>query len=494
MIKWLLVFLIFLGCKDFASAATYIFDYNANCNEAYQRFMSLQLDEGRSFIRKEIIANPYNLMSVYIADYEDCLLLLFNGDSKDYKQRYKNFDERLNILEKGDRNSPWYRLCKAGTYFHWALVQFRFGDNFKAAINFRKSFLLLKENKKLFPDFAQNKIFLGAEEAVVGTIPDDYKWLASIFGMNGNVKNGVAQIAAFINNSDSNTPLRNEAVLFYCYLKFYLLSQQEEVWTYLNSNQFSTSNNLLHSFVKANLALNYRKADAALQVLKHAQSLDGYNHFPVFDYEMGSALLHKLDGNAVHFLKKFVANYSGKLFVKDAWQKISHSYYLLGDQTNATYSRAQIKNTGSAQVDADKQAQRFSEANDWTSISIIKARLLSDGGYYTQALTILNETNAKELTNPTDKLEFFFRFGRIYDELDMQNKAIEFYQFTINSGRTRREHFAARAALQMGMLYEREGKKTEALNRYKECLAMRNHDLQANIDQQAKAGINRLSQ
>ena len=72
------------------------------------------------------------------------------------------------------------------------------GENFKAATTFRKSYLLLKENKKLFPDFDYNDIFLGVEEAVVGTVPDDYRWIATVFGMKGDVKRGVAKVDASV--------------------------------------------------------------------------------------------------------------------------------------------------------------------------------------------------------------------------------------------------------------------------------------------------------
>jgi hypothetical protein len=135
-------------------------------------------------------------MATYLADYSDCLLLLMNGDRRDYKQRAGHLDERMQLIEKGDNKNPWFRLCKAGLYFHWALVSVRFGENFKAATTFRKSFLLLKENNKLFPNFPQNKIFMGVEEAVVGTIPSDYQWLATIFGMKGNVKNGISKMTS----------------------------------------------------------------------------------------------------------------------------------------------------------------------------------------------------------------------------------------------------------------------------------------------------------
>ncbi|HRO43266.1 MAG TPA: hypothetical protein PL009_10560 [Flavipsychrobacter sp.] len=474
-------------------AQNYVFDYNSRCHAAYQQYLSLNLEAGNALIRQEIMSNPYNLMATYLADYDDWLMLLMNGDNRDYEQRAGHFDERLNLLSKGDENSPWFRVCKAGIYFHWALVHIRFGENLKAATTFRRSFLLLKENNKRFPDFPQNKIFLGLEEAVVGTIPENYQWLASIFGMKGSVKKGVALLNSFINNSDNNTPLRNEAIIYNCYLRFYLMSQQEEVWRFVNSSQFPVQNNLFHSFIRANFALNYRKSDAALQVLKNAQSIDDYKNFPIMDYEMGTALLHKLDANSVVYFNKFLSSYKGKFFVKDAHQKLAYAYYVQQNYPKANYHREQALKEGSRTTDADKQAYRFAENNVYPSVPILQARLLSDGGYYKPALQKLQNVDIKSL-NITDKLECYFRLGRIHDELNNDTKAVEYYKTTINLGRNRKEHFAARSALQMGMMYERLGKITEAVKCYTDCLSMKEHDFQSNIDQQAKAGVNRLTQ
>lgn len=488
----LALFLLFIFTTT-SRAADYAFDYNTRCHNAYLKYLSLDLDGGTNLIRQELMANPYNLMATYLADYDDCLLLMMNGDKRDYDQRNSHLDERLDLISNGSDRSPWYRLCKAGLYFHWALVHIRFGENLKAAATFRKSFLLLKENNKLFPNFPQNKVFLGMEEAVVGTIPGDYQWLASIFGMKGNVKRGVAQLTHFINSTDANTPLRAEAVIYNCYIKFYLMSQQEEIWSYLNSSQFQTQNNLFHSFIKANIALNFRKGDQAIQVLRTAQNIDDYKKYPILDYELGSALLHKLDNGSITYLNRFLSRYTGRFFVKDAYQKLALLYYIDQDKAKANYYREQIKRQGSKQVDADKQAQRFAEESDWPTIPLLQARMLTDGGYYQQALQKLQGTQVNTLS-ASEKLEYYFRMARIYDELNNDGKAIQFYQTTVSMGRDRREHFAARSALQLGMLYERSGKPDEAVKCYNDCLSMKNHDFQANIDQQAKAGVNRLTQ
>jgi tetratricopeptide (TPR) repeat protein len=109
-------------------------------------------------------------------------------------------------------------------------------------------------------------------------------------------------------------------------------------------------------------------------------------------------------------------------------------------------------------------------------------------------LTKLEEHKEADFADPADKVEYNFRLARAYDEMNNDNKAIQLYQRTINIGKSREEHFAARSALQMALIYERVGMKQEAIKRYNECLSMRDHDFQGAIDQQAKAGLNRMGQ
>jgi tetratricopeptide (TPR) repeat protein len=485
--------LIFLLLSNLSSASPYTFDYSRLCDQAYKHYLSLQLDEGTNVLRKELIANPYNLMATYIADYEDCLILMMNGDPKDYQQRSGHMEARLALLSKGDGKSPWQRWCKAGIYFHWALIHFRTGENFKAALNFRRSFILLRENKKLFPAFQQNNIFFGAEEAVVGTIPDDYKWLASVFGMKGNVKKGIAQVRIFIQSTPEKEPFKEEAIIYYNYLRFYLLSQQQEVWNYVNSKAFPVQSNLFYSFIKANIALNFRKADVAITVLKAAQAIPAFKKYPILEYELASALLHKLDPEAISYLKPFISNYTGKFFMKDAIQKLAISYYISGNMNSANYYKAEVLKAGSKQVDADKQAHRFASIKGWPSLHLMQARLLTDGGYYNEAIQKLSGFNVSQAAI-AEQLEYYFRSARIYEETGNKAKAIEYYETTIKLGSKRQEHFAARSALQLGRMFEKTGSRDKAVRMYKQCLAMKNHDYQANIDQQAKAGINRLAE
>lgn len=455
--------------------------------------MSLQFAQANAMVIQEIKQNPYNLMATYIADYEDCLVILLNGDKKDFEQRKSHMDMRLDILDRGSKTNPWYRLCKAGMYIRWSMVYIRMGENFKAAGYFRKSYTLLKENRKLFPQFEHNDAFGGLEEAIVGTIPDEYKWIASILGLKGNIKRGVARIGDFINTHNATDPMHMEAVLYYCYLKFYFQYQQADVWAFMNSSRYPAKDNLLFQLIKASVGRNYRKADEGIQLLKTAEQNPVYSQFPIMDYELGCALLNKLDPSSITYFQRFLSRYKGGLYVKDAWQKMALAYYVQGNTAKAKACRESIGKNGNTMFDADRQAERFSKTTEWPNVLLLQARLLTDGGYYQQALAKINSGNVSEFNTEAEKLEYYFRNGRVYDELGNTDKALQFYQSSINAGKKRKEHFAARAALQMGFIYERRGLIHEAIARYNECLSMDDHDFKNAIDQQAKAGINRLT-
>lgn len=488
----IIILLIVLNTTN-TRASEYYYEYSPQCQKAYEYYMALRFSEGNAAISIEMKIHPRNLMAVYIANYADCMLLLFNGDPKDYDKYYHHLDKRQDLLSLGNDASPWYRLTKAALYMQWAFIHVRMGENFKAATTFRKSYLLLKENKKLFPDFDYNDIFLGVEEAVVGTVPDDYRWIATVFGMKGDVKRGVAKVDAFYKKHTPEDPLYYDALLFDVYLKFYMMSQQEDAWAMVNSATYPSQNNLLFSFVKANIALNYRKAEDALTTITQMQQIAGYSSIPAFDYEMGNALIHKADNSAFNYYKKFVANYRGNLFVKDAYYKMACIQYADGHFKEADYFREKIGQFGSRNVDADRRASRFSEEKKWPNAILLKASWLIDGGYYNKAYTLLAAYREADFATMPEVAEYNLRMGRIHDELGDDNKALQYYNRSIYVGKSGREYYAARASLQCAFIYEKLGNRQQALSHYNLCLEMPVQDYKNAIKQQAKAGINRLS-
>lgn len=476
-----------------AYTGTFTFDFNSRCRAAYQDFISLRIQEGNETLKKELQEHPNNLIPVLLANYDDCLTLLFNGDAAEYERREDNLSARLKLLEQGDKNSPWYRYSKAALYFQWAAVHIRFNEYFSAGTHFRKSYLLLKENTQFFPEFKNNEVLLGVEQALVGTIPDSYKWLSNLLGMKGDVNRGVAQIVDFLSHQDGSADnLREEAIFYYCYLKYNLLSDHKFVWEYMNGSNLDFKNNMLFVFMKANFALNDNKAAIAQQVLQSRNNSSAYLKVPIFDYQLASALLLKMDDDCISLYRQFLAQYKGKPFIKETYEKMSFYYLAMGNVPQGIYYKNKIKAVGTESVDADKQAQRYAEENGLPLATLLKARLFCDGGYFAQALTQLKGLDKASLNTLADKLEYNYRYARVFTLTGQWQQAIPFYEATIRMGSSRPEHFAARSALELGQIYEQQGQRAKAIELYRNCISMKNHDYKSSLDQKAKAGIGRL--
>ncbi len=146
---------------------------------------------------------------------------------------------------------------------------------------------------------------------------------------------------------------------------------------------------------------------------------------------------------------------------------------------------------GNTETDADKQALKEAESGRWPNEVLLRARLLDDGGYYSRALLVLAGKHPSSFPDPADQLEYNYRIGRIYDALNRKTEALVAYQEALRLGENRREYYGARAALQIGYIYESRGDKKNALIYFRKVLEMKSHDYKNALDQKAKAGIER---
>ncbi len=145
------------------------------------------------------------------------------------------------------------------------------------------------------------------------------------------------------------------------------------------------------------------------------------------------------------------------------------------------------------ETDADKQAYKDAKSGNWPNKELLKARLLNDGGYYQKALALLHGKSSADFQKTEEKLEFYYRLARIYDDLNKDEEAIKMYLTAIDIGENRTEYFASRAALQIGNIYEKKGSKAIAISYYQKCINMASHEYKDSIDQKAKAGIARCN-
>ena len=489
-----LVFIVII-CSTVPNASAQVFDFNSKCQLAYKEIIQLKLKNGQVLLDEEKRAHPDNLIPYFLENYIDFFVLFFNEDPQDYNILIGNLDKRLRRMEKGSEKSPFYLFTKSVIHFQWAAVRIKFGYHWDAGWQLRRAYLQIKENMKKFPSFKPNLVFNGAMQVAVGTIPDGYKWLSNLFGMKGSIKTGMERLQMFLESNDNLSQVfHDEASFYYLYLKFYMQNDRVGVFDYIRNAKLDIRNNHLLTYLAVNLSLNNQQAENARRILMERNTSPDYLSTPAWDLEMGYIAINHLDLEAVTYFERFIKEFKGKFYLKDALQKLSWHYYLQGNQEQANYYRSLIPTRGSADTDADQQAIKEAESGKWPNKILLQARLLNDGGYHSEALRLLQGKRLTDFNVTEHKLEFAYRVGRIYDDMNRDDEAILFYKQSIVLGEKRKEHFAARAALQMGYIYESRNNKTEALTWYDRCLKMKDHDFKNSLDQRAKAGIERCSE
>jgi tetratricopeptide (TPR) repeat protein len=468
------------------------FDFNNNCRQAYQRIIQLRLDEGSRILEAEKKRDPNNLIPFFLDNYIDFFQLFFNEDAAQYSAWKGRRDQRLEWMSEGPESSPFNLFTRCVIHFQWAAIQIKFGDNWDAAWDFRRSFIQSKDCADQFPGFSPAGMVSGAMEVVAGTIPDGYKWLSSLLGIKGTVSGGMHQLEGFLAAGDPYAELfRDEAIFYYLYLQFYIGNKHSEVFDFIRQHQLDVKNDHLFTYLYANLCINDQRSALAQQIIRGMNTAPGYMDMPVWDMELGYACLNHLEPDAAFYLTRFLQRFKGRFYVKDVLQKLSWYYYLKGETGRADSCRKLVLQRGSDEADADRQALKEARSGRWPNKVLLKARLLSDGGYFTEALHGLQEQGTADLPDPVEKCEYTYRLGRIYDGLGRDDEAIRAYEATIGMGAGLREYYAARAALQAGYIYERRGDKGRAVAYFQRCLDMKDHDYKNSLDQRAKAGIAR---
>lgn len=448
--------------------------------------------EGKLWLKKEVKENPNNSFTILLADYQDCIQLLFSNDAKLFEQKKTEFDKRLQNISLANEQSPWFLFAQAEIYFHLALVQFRFGETTASFFNFRKSFLQIQTNQKKYPEFAPNKMLLGVATALLGSIPNQYQWLISLFGMEGNVKNGLFQLENFFHQNTDNKWLHQEAMLYLVYIKYYFAGQQEEAMNLILSNQFQPNTNLMHAFVVANLSLNNRKSKMALPLLDFWIKKGAGNHYPILFYEMGEAMLMNINPSSISYYQQFINQSKSIHYKQDAFLKMSCAYMMQQNWSKVNICLEAIKTMPNGITDADRFAKKTAEQKSLLPPLLLEAKLLFDGGNNDAALAVIKKVEIKKLSKQ-EIIEYHFRLGRIYDDCKQWTTAIFHYKKTIELGKESTSYHSARACLQLGLMYEQLGKPKESLKYYYLSQSMKNKDFKQSIAQQAKAGINRLN-
>ncbi|MCD4747066.1 MAG: hypothetical protein K8R58_12285 [Bacteroidales bacterium] len=492
----LYIFLLFSLYNTFVYAQ---YDFNENCKKAYNSIISLKFEEGKQLLELEKSINPSNNIPYYIENYIDFLTLIIGEEQDTFDKLKKNKNIRIKRLEKGDESSPYYRYCLAQVYLQWAFTRVKFREYIPAMLEINKAYRLLEKNKTEFPDFIPNLINLGLLHTLIGTIPDNYKWITNIINVEGTINQGVNEITTVLDVSMKNKEyeyLKTESLFFLSFIELNFVRNKKEALKYnelyYSSKDDETFNsNPLISYSMATIFMRTGFNDDAIEILINRTQGDQYFPFYYLNYLTGVAKLNSLDRDAYKYFFKFLLNFKGINYIKAAYQKLAWFYLVNGNIEKYKEYIAKVLIYGYDIVDADKQAEMEAKSGKIPNIKLLRARLLFDGGYYSKAMNELSMQENK-LRNSKDSLECTYRLGRIYHEWGKIPEAIPYYKKTINDGAKFIYYYAANSALMLGFIYENQSDFKNAKYYFTKAQSCNNKEYKNSINQKAKAGLNRI--
>ncbi len=484
---------LFIGLSSFAHAQGK-FEYTQELKLIYQDILDLKLEKAKVALSALKKSEPKNLSHLHIENYIDFFTVFINEDEKEFKRLEKNRKKRIKYIQKhGDKTSPYYLFSQAEINLQWALARAKFGQQFNALRDLYSAYRDLKQNETLHPDFTENKKSLSVIHAVNETIPIP-SLIKKIFTLEGDLKQGEREILEVLAYTKKEKPFfYAEALASHVIITLYQKNDKQAAYTALKESTLDPSSSNLVNFLYAKVAQRAGYNDDAIKILSTRSQGKEYHPFHYLDFLMGLSKLRKLETDADVPLKQFVKNFKGRLYLKEAYQKLAWYELVINEDQEAynSYIRM-VDKVGTELVDDDKQAQQEYDEGITPNIDILRARLLFDGGYFQRAYNYLIQNSEKYIYNSQLVLEYYYRLGRSTQALQNYTDALTYFRLTVENGRGSEKYFACNAALQMGIIYEGQNRYEEAEKYFKECLSMQPSKYKNSLHQKAKTGLDRI--
>lgn len=486
-----------------AAGAQAHYTFTPAASEAYRTIVELRLDEGRARVDALRAADPNNLVAVWLADYADFFEAYVGVGEDRFEELEDAYDERLELLaERGPADSPYHRYVRANMQLHWALARLKYGEYVTTFREARRAYKLLEANLERFPEFALARREFGVLQAAVATVPSGYQWgVELVTGMEGDLRGGRRNLELALDQLRAeDSPFVAETEAIYAFFLLNLAREPEAAWTLVSGaggaeaggEGFRESASPLARFVAANVAMRTGRNDEAIEILSTRLHSPRLLAFPYLDFMLGVGLQRRLEPQAAVYLRSFLEQRGERgEFVKEAYQKLAWEAALAGRDEAYFALLQRATEVGTSVAGGDKNAMREAARQRLPQVSLLRARLLFDGGYYERAAEAIAAVDEEELVGE-ERIELPYRAARIAAARGHDERATALYKRTVSIGRDAGAYYACKAAVELGALAESAGATQAAVAYYELALGMSPDEYGPGLHQQARSGLARL--
>jgi len=490
---WLIVAAI-LSQSSIGTSQEYLFDYSPRVKEVYRDIIDLRVTSAHAKLQAYSQQEPYNLAYLHMESYLNFFQLFISEEYPLYSTYKDKKNKILKGLDQLGDKDPYKRYAIAEVKLQSALIRAKFDEVIGGSREMYAAYKLLKDNQEKYPDFIYNKKSLSIIHSMIETISFP-GILKKILGIEGSLDTGLQEIEALIAWSQANPDFifQEEIDAIYLYILAYLANDQSRVEEYLPQARFQPSQSALSTFMVSKFQQRAGHNEAALSTLRNRPNADDQEAFPYLDLQEGICLLRKGDAIAGHHIEAFLSTFKGRHYIKEAHQKLAWSALLFdNDLVDYKQHMSKVESSGYLVVDADIQAWREAKQSQTPDPLLLRARLLYDGGYYHQAMTLLVREGYRYKGDQQDNLEYQYRLGRIFQALKNYPEAILYCNATMTQDKKGNTYYACNAALQIGLIHEEQGQWSKAKKYFELCLKMKPNTYQRSLHQKAKSGLQRI--
>lgn len=427
---------------------------------------------------------------IYVASLADILELLITENEVSFEKYEDRWSDRIDKLEDIDPITADALFALAELRLQWAFTYLKFGHEVDAAWNIRQAYLQVQKCKEKFPDFVPVKKTSGVLEVMLGSIPEKYQWIISMFGMEGSVEKGLRELESL---KDAGSDLSFETALIYHLTQGFILQQTAPAAGGLAQLITQYPDQRLLLFLGGCVAIKNSESEKALGYFKTLHENQNGLLIAYADYQTGEVYLHKGEYKlSIEHYQKFLSHYTGSNYVKDAHYKIGICYWLQGKSKDARKYFTKATTAGNESTEADRYAARSLAEKTDPNIKLSKIRYATDGGYYTQAEAIITSVTDSDIPSKKEKTEFVYRKARLFHKKNALTDAKQNYLQTITEAGEEPWYFAPNACLQLGYIFMDENNSAEAKKYFSKAITYKKHEYKNSIDSKAKSGLARL--
>jgi tetratricopeptide (TPR) repeat protein len=464
-----------------------LWKFDPELQKVHTLILNLQTDQALTILTDNTKSNEFHRM--YLQSLGETIEVLISEDQRKFEIIDERFRQRIKKLEDLPKR-PEALFLLAELHLQRGFNFLNLGKEMEAVFAIRKANQLSQTCLKEFPDFIPVLKTHGVIQVMIGSVPDKYHFFMSLLGMRGSVTTGQQHLLKL---RESTSSLSIEASVLYFTIKGLINQQHGEASKGLTDMLTEQPNNRLLLFLAINMMVKNTQSEDALRLI---QQLDQNNQgIPMYylEYLRGEILLQKQEyKSSILAFQKFISTYKSQNFKKDSYFKISLAYFLQNDLVEAKRFFEKAKITGRDVAEPDKYAARQLEEGFFPNAKLLKARFATDGGYFSQAFSLLKSVEPADLRNGKEIAEYIYRQARLAHKTNDIQSAKLYYREAIKLTGQNPWYFGANSALNMGYIAKDQKDYPEARRYFEMVLSFKKHEYKNSLDGKARSALEEL--